>query len=414
MTNIVKRRTSCSLCDSTSLDLALQLRPTPIADAIIKKPDASDPQPTFPLDLYLCSSCGHLQLLDVLDPSMLFQNYEYVTSSSLGLPQHFKNYASWILEWSKGSANGLVVEIGSNDGSLLKAFKELGFKVLGVDPAQRIAATATAEGIETIPTFFSSAIANQILQSHGSASVVCANNVFAHSDQLIDMVVGIHALLRENGLFVFEVSYLVDTVERMIFDTIYHEHLSYHAVKPLATLFANHDMELVDVVRIPTKGGSIRCIAQRKNGPFLKSATVAALVKAEEDLGYFSLDIYKEYQKKIDTKKRELQNVLESVRAQGGHVAGYGMSQTVTTLMYHFELGGLEFLVDDNPAKQGKFSPGYHLPILSPEDMLKRMPSHIVILAWNYVEPIVNKNRAYLEKGGKFIVPLPEVRIIEN
>jgi SAM-dependent methyltransferase len=412
----VKHKTHCRLCASTSFERVLPIRPSPIGDAFVKAERTSEPQDLYPLDCYLCLDCGHLQNLDVVDPDVLFRDYTYRTSVSLGLVEHFRRYARSAVE-SLGIAKGsLVVEIGSNDGSLLKAFKNEGMRVQGIDPARNIAASATEDGVPTIPDFFISRLAATIKAEQGSAAVFCANNVFAHIDDMSDVVDGIRLLLADDGAFVFEVSYIVDMIDNMVFDTIYHEHVSHHALIPLERFLNQHDMALFHVARTGTKGGSIRAFAQPKStGKRPRSAELSALIAEEERRGIIEPQIYRDWFNAIESRKRKVLNLLDHAIAEGKTVAAYGASTTTTTLLYHFELEKrVSFIVDDNPLKQGRFSPGAHIPVLPSSELGTKRPDIVVILAWIYAEPILKRNQAYLEAGGQFLVPLPEPQTIDR
>ncbi len=407
------RRDSCRLCDGRSLELVIKLAPTPIADDYIAVEQISEIQETYPLDLFFCHNCGHLQLLDVVDPEILFRNYTYVTSISLGLVEHFRRYADDTLRRFSPQSGALVVEIGSNDGSLLRFFKEGGMRVLGIDPAREIGKKATESGIETLPIFFTSEIGKEIRGKRGPAAIVAANNVFAHSDSLADVADGIREMLAPDGVFVFEVSYLVDIVQKKLFDTVYHEHLCYHSVKSLDTFFRRHGMEFIDIERISTKGGSLRGFVQLAGGPRKVSPSVSELITLEESLGFDKAELFKDFAAELEGIKKQRLGLLRDLKAQGKVIAGYGASTTVTTLMYYFHLGDiLSFMVDDNPLKQGRLSPGYHIPVLPPQALYERRPDYVVILAWAYSEPIIKKHQAYLEAGGRFIKPLPDVEMI--
>ncbi len=409
------RRPDCRLCGSRDVQLVLPLKPSALADSYLPADRKHESAERFPMDVYLCGACGHMQLLDVVNPEILFSNYLYITSSSLGLVEHFRKYAEAVLAELKPAPGSLVMDIGSNEGALLKFFQQSGMKVLGVDAAQNVAALANKNGVETIADFFSRDLAAKILKSHGSAKVITANNVFAHADQLGGMLDGIHDLLAPDGVFVFEVVYLVDLVEKFTFDTVYHEHLSHHSVKPFQSFCARHDMELFHVERIPSKGGSIRGFVQRAGGPRPVNASVRDLVTLEERLGLDKPEAFRRYAALLDTRKAELLQMLRGFKQQGKRIAGYGASASVTTLMHHFELGDLvEFIIDDNPARQNLFSPGFHLPIVSSRALTEQKPDYCVILAWQYAAPIIKNNAAYLAQGGRFIAPLPEVRIIES
>jgi SAM-dependent methyltransferase len=412
----VKHKTHCRLCGSASLERVLPIRPSPIGDAFVTAERTVEPQDLYPLDCYLCLDCGHLQNLDVVDPDVLFRDYTYRTSVSLGLVEHFKRYARSVVESLGIPERSLVVEIGSNDGSLLKAFKSEGMRVQGIDPARNIAASATEDGVPTIPDFFTSRLAAMIKAEQGSAAVFCANNVFAHIDDMSDVVDGIRLLLADDGAFVFEVSYIVDMIDNMVFDTIYHEHVSHHALIPLETFLNRHDMTLFHVARTGTKGGSIRAFAQPKStGKRPRSAELSALIAEEERRGITGPQIYRDWFNAIESRKRKVLNLLDHAIAEGKTVAAYGASTTTTTLLYHFELEKrVSFIVDDNPLKQGRFSPGAHIPVLPSSELGTKRPDIVVILAWIYAEPILKRNQAYLEAGGQFLVPLPEPQTIDR
>jgi SAM-dependent methyltransferase len=412
----VKHKTRCRLCGSASLERVLPIRPSPIGDAFVTAERKTEPQDIYPLDCYLCLGCGHLQNLDVVDPDVLFRDYTYRTSVSLGLVEHFKRYARSVVEGLGIPQGSLVVEIGSNDGSLLKAFKSEGMRVQGIDPARNIAASATQDGVPTIPDFFTSRLATTIKAEQGSAAVFCANNVFAHIDDMSDVVDGIRLLLADDGAFVFEVSYIVDMIDNMVFDTIYHEHVSHHALIPLETFLDRHDMTLFHVARTGTKGGSIRAFAQpRSTRKRPRSAELSALIAEEERRGITEPQIYRDWFNAIESRKRKVLDLLDHAIAEGKTVAAYGASTTTTTLLYHFELEKrISFIVDDNPLKQGRFSPGAHIPVLPSSELGTKRPDIVVILAWIYAEPILKRNQAYLETGGRFLIPLPEPQMIDG
>jgi SAM-dependent methyltransferase len=305
------RRTRCRLCDGSRLDCVLPLCASPIADAYVPAARLSEPQPAYPLDLYLCRDCGHVQNIDVVDPALLFRDYDYVTSSSPGLVQHYRQFAVQVGEQTGLRLGDLVVEIGSNDGSLLEFFRSAGARVLGVDPAVRIATGAAARGIPTIPEFFGSEVAAGIRRSEGPARVVVANNVFAHADDLADIVAGVRDLLADDGVFVFEVSYLPDIVDRFMFDTVYHEHVSYHSIAPLRRFLERLGMQLYDVERIGSKGGSIRAYAQRLAGGKAVTSQVGDLIRMEFERGFGEPAIYAEYARQIDARKQALVTLID-------------------------------------------------------------------------------------------------------
>lgn len=414
MNSSLTRRDSCRLCGSKHLELALPIAASPIADAYVPRERLNEKQDLYPLDLYLCTACGHVQNIDVVNPEILFRDYIYVTSSSMGLVEHYRRYADDVVSQFSVKPGALALEIGSNDGSLLNFFKAKGLKVLGVDPARRIAEEATARGVPTLPEFFGSKLAESLRKEHGPATIVAANNVFAHADNLADIVQGIHTMLADDGVFIFEVSYLPDIVDRFLFDTVYHEHVSYHSIIPLAKFFEKLGMQLFDVQRISSKGGSIRGFAQRAaQGRHPVTSRVTELIAEENRRGFNQSAIYHAYDAAISARKAAVAKVVDEARARGKTVAGYGASTTVTTLMWHFDLAQkLDFLVDDNPLKHGLFAPKCHLPVLPSEELYTRRPDYVLILAWNFAEPIMKRHQRYIAEGGTFVIPLPELKVV--
>jgi SAM-dependent methyltransferase len=415
MTIRTHRRSSCRLCDSSDLHLALPLTPTPIGDHYIAESQRDMPQPVFPLDLHLCGDCGHVQLLEVVDPQSLFGDYTFVTASSPGLVDHFRRHADEVCRRFPPAGGSLVVEIGSNDGSLLRFYQERDCRVLGIDPARDVAARAAAAGVETLPTFFTSDLAREIRSKRGPAALIEANNVFAHADELRDIVRGVRTLLADDGVFVFEVSYLIDIVEKCLFDTVYHEHLSYHSVEPLARFFRSEGLELCDIERIGTKGGSLRGYVRHAAACAAPSPIVAELIALEQRAKIRELSTWQRYTAELAVAKQALHRELDRVQSEDtGPIAGFGASVTVTTLLYHFDLGRrLSMLLDDNPNKRGLLSPGYHLPVCSSAQLYEpNPPAAVVVLAWQYADMIMGKHARYIDAGGRFIVPLPTVRVL--
>lgn len=413
-TRDVTRKADCRLCGGTTFDHVLPLRPSPVGDAFVPKERLDERQDLYPLDCYLCTTCGHLQNLDVVNPEILFREYTYRTSVSMGLVEHFRQYATTVVATLELKEGDLVVEIGSNDGSLLKAFKSHGLRVQGIDPARVIAAEATAAGIPTIPDFFTSVIAHEIRSGQGPAALFCANNVFAHIDNMADIIKGIRTVLADDGAFVFEVSYIVDMIDNMVFDTIYHEHVSHHALIPLERFFNRFDMTLFDVMRTSTKGGSIRAFAQPlSTGKRPKSGILTKLMAEEERRGITEPEIYRDWFERIEECKRAVLSYVDTAIAAGKTVVGYGASTTTTTLLYHFELEKrLKYIVDDNALKQGTYSPGAHFPVYPSSKLLEDKSDIVVVLAWTYADPIVKRHEAFVEAGGQFLIPLPQMRLI--
>ena len=401
--------TRCLLCRSGELALALPLARSAVGNDYLPE---RRPQERFATSLHLCQSCGNVQIEDVVDPDLLFRQYTYSTTSSLGLVEHFRKYAGEAAAAAGLAPGSLVVDVGSNDGSLLRAFQELGHRAVGVDPAVEIAHCATAAGVPTIPEYFTPEVAARIRDKHGPAALVTANNVFAHSDTLPAMADAVRGLLARDGVFTFEVSYLLDIVQKMLFDTVYHEHLCYHSVKSLRAFFTRHGLELIDVRRIATKGGSLRGTVQLAGGPRAVSPEVGRLLEWESLARLHSLDTFQAYSRRIAAAKEQFASLLDRCRAAGKVVAGYGASPTVTTLIDQFDLAGrLDFLVDDNPVKQNTYSPGHHLPVYPSDAIYEREADAVAVLAWNYATPIMAKHRRFADAGGSFLIPLPQLQI---
>jgi SAM-dependent methyltransferase len=415
-TDLCYRRTNCRLCGSESLTEVFQLEATPPANAFVSQALLGKTQSTFPLDMFFCEACAHVQLLDVVDPSLLFENYVYVSGTSPVFVQHFKDYAQNICADFPVPQGSLAIDIGSNDGTLLSFFQQNKYKVLGIDPAREIANQATENGIETWPEFFTPDLAQRIKSERGPASVVTANNMFAHADDLGGILGGIHNLLAEDGIFVFEASYLLDVYRDTLFDTIYHEHLSYHSVRPLKKFMAAHGMRLIDAQRVDTHGGSLRCIACRSEADHAVNPSVEEAIQNEALLGLHSSETFKAYAGQIDQLRDELGSLIQKLKSEGKSIAAYGAPAKATTLMYHFGLGPdvVDFIVDDSPLKQGLFSPGMHIPVLPSTAIAERKPDYLLILAWNFAAPIIRNNAAFFDAGGKFIIPVPQVEIVSS
>jgi len=392
----------------------LGLTPTPPANAFVSASERHKAQDCFPLDVFFCKSCGHVQLLDVVDPRLLFEHYVYVSGTSPVFVRHFQEYAADIVRRYSPAADALVVDIGSNDGTLLSFFKAAGCRVLGIDPAQEIAADATARGIETVAAFFTPQLAERLVTERGQAKIVTANNVFAHADDLHGIAKGVAALLAPDGVFVFEVSYLADVVEKTLFDTIYHEHVAYHALAPLIPFLRSHGLEVVEAIRVDPHGGSLRVIAALVGGPHRPGDSVAALLSSERDMGLGKIETFYGFAARIKHLKTELSAVLRDIKTQGKTIAAFGAPAKATTLMYHFGIGpqAIDYVIDDSPLKQGLFTPGMHIPVVGGAALAERKPDYLLLLAWNFAEPIIAKNRAYLDGGGHFIVPLPKLRVV--
>jgi SAM-dependent methyltransferase len=404
------RRTTCRLCEANQLDLVVPITPTPMADAYVTAEQRAEAQPCYPLDMYQCRACGHVQLLDVVDPQLLFRRYSYFSGRSSGLVRHFGQYAENVIRKTGLTAGALVVDIGSNDGCFLRFFQDRGLRVLGVDPAENVARAANESGIETLPEFFDAALAARIVRERGPAQVVAANNVFAHTDDMAGMADAVRSLLADDGVFVFEVSYLLDVIDQMLLGTIFHEHLCYHSVTPLDAFLRRHGMELIDVERVTIQGGSLIGMAQRARGPRAVAAAVAELKTLEDRRELHHPATLRAFSSRLEAVRSGVSSLLRSLHDQGHVIAGFGAARGGTLLMYHFGLGDvLAFIVDDSPDKQGLFSPGFHIPVLPTCALYERRPDDVFILAWVHSRAIIQSHRPYLDAGGRFITCFPKI-----
>ena len=408
-------RTDCRMCESGDLQKVVSLAPTPPGNNFLKAADLQNPEPVYPLDLYFCRSCHHVQLGHVVDPRILYQHdYTYVSATSTRFVDHLRNYAAEMVARCALKPQSLVADIGSNDGTCLSFFKAAGMRVVGVDPATEIARRATASGIETVADFFSDELAVQLRVKHGPADFITSHNACAHIDRLDRVIRGVRHWLADDGLFVLEVGYLLDVYENVWFDTIYHEHVDYHSVAPFRRLFARFGMEPIAVQRVNPQGGSIRVFAQPLNGPRRSDGSIDALIELERTKQLDRPETFVEFGQRIDAVGAQLRTLLHGLKADGKSIAAYGAATKATTLLSHFRIGAaeLDFVADDNPLKQGLYSPASHIPVVAPAELYRRCPEFLLITAWNFAEPIMEAHRRYADTGGKFILPMPVPRVL--
>jgi SAM-dependent methyltransferase len=407
------KRKTCRLCGSAELDRVLSLTPTPPANSFVPRERLDEPQPCFPLDVHLCRACKHLQLVDIVDPEYLFAHYVYTSGAAPVMAAHLRAHGRGVIKRLRPAPDDFVVELGSNDGTFLRVFQEARLRILGVDPARNIAAQANAAGIATLPAFFNVETAGNILAEYGPAKIICANHVFAHAADMQGLIDGVGALLAPDGAFVFETGYLVDVYEKTLFDTMYHEHIDYHRVGPLRRFFAANGLELFDALRVDIQGGALRGFAARPGTHPVQTAKLDALEAYEKKLGLDRPETFRDYAARIDGCRAALTRLLATLKSQGKRIAGYGAPAKATTLMYHFGLdrSAIEYIVDDSPLKVGLFTPGLHVPVLPVETIYQDRPDYLVILAWNFAEPIMKMHAAYAAAGGRFIVPLPTLAV---
>ena len=407
---------TCRLYQSEKLERAVSLGLSPVSEKYVNRDELGEPGVMVPLDLYFCSNCSHVQLVDVVEPEYLWSDYTFRTGDNPALIEHFSDYASRVHTFANLNETDLIIDVGSNDGTLLKSWQRKGFRnVLGVDPAIDIGAEANAAGVETLIGFLNQAIAEKILEQHGRAKLITANNVYAHCDDLIGMTQAIRSVLDPDGLFTFEASYLLDIVEKDLIGTIFHEHLSYHSVISLQSFFLRQDMELVHVERGPEQGGSIVGYVQHRHGPWRETGAVQGLVDLERSRKLDQLKPLNAMEERLNDSKEKLQQIIRTVKKKGGKIAGFGAARAGTTLLSFFQIGSdLEFLMDDNTNKHHKYSPGDRLEVLPTTSIYDRSPECVVILAWIHAENIISKHQQYLKRGGAFVRIFPRVEIVRG
>lgn len=413
MTATVVRRETCRLCNSPNVELVAKLEPIPLSENYCNDAASGKCAARYPVDLYMCRDCGHVHQLDVVDSKSLWESYTYYSGDAKGMPEHFGEVAAKIIATHQPPAGSLVVDIGSNDGSLLRPFKDAGYRVLGIDPAREIAKQATAAGIETIPELMSLELARSLREERGPSDVVCMFNAFAHADNMGEIAESIRTLLSPGGIFVFEAQYLLDVIDRVLIATIFHEHMSHHSVIALRTFLERHSLELIDVERVQIQHGSLIGTVQVKGGRRPVMPSVGALLEIEYARGLDKVDTLKQFGEKIRQLRERTTNLVQAWKRAGVSVAGYGAARSGPTLISQLGLtGAIEFIVDDHPQKVNKFSSGDGIPIVPTTELIKRMPAYTVILAWVHAAKIVENNQEYLDRGGHFVVLCPETRIV--
>jgi SAM-dependent methyltransferase len=386
----------------------------PLAGGFIKEEQVSE-EKLYPLTVVFCRQCKEVQILETVPADVLFKDYRFVASTTSTLSKHFAEYAKEMTERFLNK-DSLVVEFGSNDGVLLKPFNDLGIKAVGVEPAVNIAKLAVAKGCTVINDFFNTKTAASIKQKHGPADMVCANNVFAHIDDMHEPMRGIKDLLKPDGIFVFEVHYLASLIESYQFDMIYHEHMMHHSLTALTYLMGLYDMEIFDARRVSTHAGSIRVYAQKKNTAKHKvSQDVQKLLKEESAAGLDKEETFIKFGKNVYKKRDDLISLISKLRSKGKKIVGYGASGRASVHLNFCKFGKvvIPYVTDASHERQGRLIPGMHNPIVPPETIKEDKPDYALLFAYNYFEEVMSKEKEFVAGGGRFIVPLPEPKVIE-
>lgn len=403
----------CRLCASTALTPVFDLGTQPLANSF-RRPADSGPEPRYPLGLLLCDRCALVQLTGSVDPRLMFDDYLYFSSYSATMVAAMRELAGQVSAEHALGPGDLVVDIGSNDGYLLRHYRELGLRVLGIDPARNVTSTAVEAGIPTLVAYFGMAAAAEARAAHGPARVIHANNVMAHVPDVNDFTAGLAHLLADDGTIVVESPYVVDLVAGCGFDTIYHEHVFYYSMTSMTAVLRRHGLTVTGVEHLRVHGGSLRYTIRR--APAAGSPAVRRLLDREAVAGVAGPAYYRALDDQLGRIRPRLLSLLTDVRARGARIAAYGAAAKGTVLLNHFGIstGLVDAVVDRNPHKQGRLMPGAQIPIVDPSYLATARPTHLLLLVWNLLDEVLRQQAGYLHHGGRFIVPLPEPRIIDR
>jgi SAM-dependent methyltransferase len=413
---IYKKRTICRLCDASNLTKVVDLEPIPLSENYFADKSKSKSARKFPIDLYMCDVCGHVQHVDIINPDVLWDGYTYFSAESSGMVEHFNETAQFVIEKVSPEMGSLIVDIGSNDGSFLRAFKKRGFEVCGVDPAGQAAKRANDNRISTLVDFFDDKSAKTVADQFGQASIITAFNVFAHADNLLEMVNAAKLLLADDGVFVFEAQYLADIIKKNLVATIFHEHISHHSIIPLQKFFDRVGMELIFVKHDDKiQHGSIIGGAQIKGQMRQIDKSVDDFVEFEKEMHLDTLHPIQEFGRSLNKQKLIVKKFVLAAQSCGKSFAGFGAARSAPTLISQFALGQcIDFIVDDAATKLGKYSPGDGIIVKGSDYLYQDMPNYTFILAWVHAFRIIENHREYLASGGCFILLSPNVKLIDQ
>jgi len=404
----------CRSCGGSEQHSILSLGSTPLANSLVRDPAVeAAAEPRYPLELVFCPVCLLVQITETVPPEVLFRDYLYFSSFSDTMLAHARELTARMKAALKLGERSLAVEIASNDGYLLQYYKQAGVPVMGIEPARNIAKVAEERGIPTVPEFFGLQLATELAADRKRADVLHANNVLAHVADLNGFVAGIHAILADEGVAALEFPYLGDMIDHCEFDTIYHEHLCYYSLGAIKHLFERHHLKLIAVERLPIHGGSLLLQVARDGSARAADPSVQALLDEENRRGMGSVDFYRGFARRVLALKDSLRALLTRLKGEGKRLAAYGAAAKGSTLLNTFGIGRetLDFVADRSTYKQGRYMPGVHIPIVPPEQILATMPDYTLLLTWNFADEILRQQQAYRDRGGKFIVPVPEVTV---
>ena len=406
----------CAFCDELNIKLIMDFGHVALAGGFLKRKDFSN-EKKFPMRVCFCENCFAVQVVDIIEPDILFQNYFYFSSSIETLRNHFSDYAEEVTKRFLKPSEANVLEFGCNDGILLRPLADQGIKtVIGVDPADNVVSSINDSRITTINNYFTESVSMQIVTEYGHMDMIVANNVYAHIPDIQGTTRAINSALSDSGVFVFEVHYLDKVVKDMQYDMIYHEHIFYYSLLSAIEHFKRHDMVIFDVKLIPIHAGSLRFYVCKKDSYHARSISdsVKLLEEEERSKGYDNFEIFVDFAGQVAATKKDLINLLKKLKSEGQTVAGYGASGRANTMIQYCEITDdlVSYMIDDAPAKTGFFTPGSHLEIF-PSSVLsgKDAPDYVLVFAWSFFDEILKRNQSYIESGGKMILPLPTVEI---
>jgi SAM-dependent methyltransferase len=405
---------ACRSCGSNKLAPILSLGKTPLANALLSKEQLGQPELTYPLDLVLCTVCSLVQITETVSSEQLFGEYLYFSSFSDTMLAHARALVERVIAERCLGATNRVIEVASNDGYLLQYYKEAGIQVLGIEPARNIAQVAQDKGIDTLCDFFGSEIALRLAGQGKRADVIHAHNVLAHVSDLNGVVKGFETLLAPGGVVIVEAPYVKELIDRTEFDTIYHEHLCYFSLTALDSLFRRHALSITNVENVSIHGGTLRIFATPMTESVAVSESVKALLAQEAAWEAREPSSYREFSSNVERIRTQLRAVLRDLKKDGNTVAAYGASAKGSTLLNYAGIGRetLDFVADRSTVKQGRYTPGTHLPIYPAEKLLEAMPDYVLLLTWNFADEILEQQSEYRTRGGKFVIPVPTVRLV--
>ena len=404
---------NCRFCNEVLTNIFVDLGMSPLSNAFLKK-EMIDSEKKYPLCAYVCDNCFLVQIPEFEKPENIFDDYAYFSSYSSTWLQHAENYVNMIIKKFNFNEKNFVVEIASNDGYLLQFFKEKNIPILGIEPAVNVAKVAIEKEIPTITKFFSVNTANELRIEGKNPDLIIGNNVLAHVPNLNDFVQGLKILLKPNGVITLELPHILQLIQKNQFDTIYHEHFSYFSLTSLYQIFSSHNLNIFDVEELSTHGGSLRIFVKHSsNILYEKKQSVSKMLQVEEEFGLKKIETYKNFSNKVKKTKDGLRRFLENVKKENKKIACYGAAAKGNTLLNYCDVKSdeIEYVVDKNPHKQGLLLPGTHIPIKTPEEIFQTKPDYVLILAWNLKDEIMLQMEKIKTWGGKFVIPIPEVKI---